>query len=259
MGMNVLQSAAALALALGAATPERRGAGADAPPPPDEFCDAPELVGEGVWLDAPGGVRLQAAVVGDGPNVAIFLHQTDGGYCGFADFVTWLSTDEDVRSILVNLCGNGESDCPSEMVEGNSGNVAVQTASDWAVANGAERVTVVGASLGGIQALTAAATDGVNEHIDAVVDLSGPAQFLDLDSEAVAPDVTVPVLMAGSESDWRPTDDDVRRIAALLGTDDVEVRIAEHGHGWELLEPNEIEGEDTVFRQLVLAWITGAA
>jgi hypothetical protein len=54
------------------------------PPPPAQLCGGPTTPAQSLWLAAPGGAQLYAAVVGTGPVTAVFVQEFGPrGLCGF--------------------------------------------------------------------------------------------------------------------------------------------------------------------------------
>src|SRR5215218_1280559 len=128
------------------------------PPPPAELCGGPTTPAQSLWLSAPGGAQVYAAVVGTGPTTAVFVHQAGPtGLCGFWPYADWLARTNGVRSLLFSQCGAGASQCPpgnpaDQWLAGTTAAVA------WARAHDAGRITLVGASAGGVVALQVAAS-----------------------------------------------------------------------------------------------------
>jgi hypothetical protein len=76
------------------------------PPPPAELCGGPTTPAQSLWLSAPGGAQIYAAVVGTGPTTAVFVHQAGPtGLCGFWPYAAWLARTNGVRSMLFSQCG----------------------------------------------------------------------------------------------------------------------------------------------------------
>jgi pimeloyl-ACP methyl ester carboxylesterase len=165
------------------------------PPPPAELCGGPTTPAQSLWLSAPGGAQVYAAVVGTGPTTAVFVHQAGPtGLCGFWPDADRLARTNGVRSLLFSQCGTGASQCPP----GNPADQGLATttaAVAWARAHDAGRITLVGASAGG------------------VVALSGERRWQGLDSLAAARRLQVPADGAGhgwellggaAGTDWSP-------------------------------------------------------
>jgi pimeloyl-ACP methyl ester carboxylesterase len=229
---------------------------AAAPPGPAQLCGGPTSPAQGLWLSAPGGALVYAAVVGTGPTTAVFVHQAGpGGLCGFWPYADWLARTKGVRSVLFSQCGAGASQCPpgdpaDQWLEVTTAAVA------WARANGAGQVTLVGASAGGVVALQVAAS--IRPPVAAVVDLSGERRWMGLDSLAAARRLQVPALFAVAPGDGYVSVATMRRLyeAAPVRTKRLVVLADGAGHGWELLGG----GADSDWSPLavtVAAWIQG--
>ena len=123
--------------------------------------------------------KIPAVTAGTGSTVVVLLHQTDGGgLCGWLEFATTLADDPTLAVLAIDLCRYGESRCLA--VENGTFRDAdqvdpVELAVRFARASmRAERVVVMGASMGGSVALMAAATV---PGIDSAIDLSGPVDW----------------------------------------------------------------------------------
>jgi pimeloyl-ACP methyl ester carboxylesterase len=148
---------------------------ATTPAQPADQCGAPTTPAQSFWLPVPEGARLQAAMVGTGTDTAVFVHASGNrGLCGFWPYADWLAKVRGVRSVLVNQCGYGASQCPAGEEYGQW-LAATKAAVTWAREHGARQVTVVGASVGGIVALQAGAS--IRPRVDAVVNLSGELRW----------------------------------------------------------------------------------
>src|SRR5688572_22545405 len=113
--------------------------------------------GEEVVLEPEPGVRLPAAVYGEGGGtVLVLLHQTNNdGRCGWDDFAQ-AATEEGVSSIAFDMCGWAEAECPEQWSERSSDQAAY--AVDYARSElGGERVVLIGASMGGARTIFALA------------------------------------------------------------------------------------------------------
>jgi hypothetical protein len=237
-------------------TPAPAPAATPPPPPPAELCGGPTTPAQSLWLTAPGGAQVYAAVVGTGPATAVFVHQAGPtGLCGFWPYADWLARTKGVRSVLFSQCGAGASQCPA----GNRADqwLEVTTAAvGWARANGAGQVTLVGASAGGVVALEVAAS--ISPPVAAVVDLSGGRRWQGLDSLAAARRLRVPALFAVAPGDSAVSVGAMRRLyqAAPVRAKRLVVAAEGAGHGWELL--GGAAGSDwSPLALTVAAWIQG--
>lgn len=204
------------------------------PPPPAETCGGIE--GETAWLEVPDVGRIQMATIGSGDTVVVFLHEASrSGMCGFVPFAERLAK-EGVRSVLVNQCGYGDTECESGATVGTTWPKVAAGAVAEARKTGATRVTLVGASAGGTLAVVAA---GADPEIGAVVDLSGPLVYSDLDAQEAAPSVTQQALVVTAPGDGSgPTPDQAEALVAKMASTDKRALIAtdqEGVHGLFLL------------------------
>lgn len=204
----------------------------DAARTPAEACVAPELGGTGIWIGA-DGAWFETGVVGEGTTVAVFTHQANDGYCGFAKFAGVLA-GLGIQSVLLNLCGFGQTVCGLEDGLVTSGADAILAAAQWARDNGATRVVSVGASAGGATAILAAELDGDNGLLDGVVDLSGPLVYGGTDTQPLIANLTIPILfvVAGNDGVVSPADMDGLGEAS---SSESWSRIEGSGHGWAQL------------------------
>jgi dienelactone hydrolase len=156
--------------------------------------------------------------------------------------------DHGIRTVALDLCGYGQSFCQVSSQEDpvSQVNLAIDALRD----DGARRITLVGASMGGSLAVAAASAT----KADAVVDLSGPARFDSLDIKTNAPTLTMPILIAFGKA----TDPDdlaaVRAELAAMPTQRKQLVVLDEGHGVELLrEPGSTKLSPLA--EKVLAWV----
>jgi dienelactone hydrolase len=237
-----------------AATPTRRPTPIPIATPTtiEERCKVP-VEGTLTRFPGPHGMSLSGAVLGEGPVVAVLFHQTaSAGLCGGATYAAWLA-ERGVRAVLVDFCGWGSSVCPGDTGEDWEAQVRIPV--DWARAQGARRVTLVGASLGGAVSLAVGQAAGA----DGIVSLSGPNRYQDLtEAGPAAAATTVPLMVAAA-----PTDRDVepRALRAAVEGSPAGSKAyveAPDGHGWSMLSDGM--SVDPVFTPLaatVLGWVKG--
>lgn len=191
--------------------------------------------GHDLTLHGPAKSRVESEVAGNGPDVVVFLHEKGmTGMCGFAFFADWLATKHHVRSILFDFCGYGSTSCPGNPKKTRPWKLAA-SAVDWARRHGAHRVTLVGASAGGGDALVAGAT--IHPSVDAVVDLSGDdgdgAHMLQ-----AARNLRTRVLYATAPHDSFSPVRAMRNLLAATRSGDKALLVARRtpsAHGWDLL------------------------
>jgi dienelactone hydrolase len=231
-----------------AASPEA----ASTPPlvPIEQFCTGYSIPA-GITqrrLEAPDGALLNSAWLGSGETAAVLLHQGDGnGLCGFLFYADFLAK-RGIKVALLDFCDYGQSSCLGKPIaEDRSAQVKVIT--DAARADGARRVALVGASLGGAVAVTAARTT----KPDAIVDLSGGAKEEQSDIEADAEYVTMPAMFAFSHSDQA----DLAAVRAELKSMPTKRKVFltyDDGHGYTLLS-DLTSGEFTSLATRVANWV----
>jgi dienelactone hydrolase len=207
-------------------------------PQPADQCGTPSTRAQTFWLDGPGGDRLQAATVGSGRDAAVFVHQSGTqGLCDFWPYAAWLADTKHVRAVLVDQCGYGASTCPGvgRNVDGGRWVAATRAAVAWTRAHGARRITLVGASFGGIVVLHAARS--IQPPVNAVVDLSGELRWAGVDSLAAGRHLRVPALLAVAPGDRYVSVGDMRRLYAAIPARPKRLVVAPAGagHGWALL------------------------
>lgn len=219
-------------------------------------CGAPAVPGRWIELRGSDGSTLVAAVTGNGPQTAVFAHQTSSsGLCGFWPYAAWLAENYGIRSVLLDLCGYGESRC-REGSFARDEPAQVLLAVEWARRHGASETTLVGASLGGTVVSVAAAE--IEPPVDAMVNLSGPVKFVGLNVAAAAPRITVPSLLVLDNNDRVATVSEYRRLTEDLGASRKRLLIAPYGHGWGTLGiPYESGFRASRVGKTVAAWIAG--
>lgn len=175
------------------------------------------------------GISMPVAVIGPATRpttVLVLLHQVSGGACGWGRFAT-AAAGRGVTSVLADLCGYADSDC----TEAADRDVVaqVQALVSYARRLGGDRVVLVGASMGGSQAVRAVA-GGV--RVDGWVDVSGPSSWDGtrlLDLAARVPDGG---LVVHARSDGATLYRSARQLARRTGARFVD---GGSGHGYELL------------------------
>jgi pimeloyl-ACP methyl ester carboxylesterase len=193
-------------------------------------------------------VSLNSAWLGSGKTTAVLLHEADGsGMCGFLFYADFLAR-HGIRVLLVDLCNHGQSNCLNDPIAEDPG-AQVKLAVDAARADGAERVVLVGASLGGSVAVTAARP----AKPDSIVVLSSSAKEEHSDIEADAPNVTMPALFAFSRADQADLGA-VRNQLKNMPAKEKEFLIYDSGHGYTLLHDVSSE-EPTALATRVAKWI----
>ena len=230
---------AAMALLLTAACQgEERTAGPGAAPRLTE-ADVRARCLSGIPDDAPiravatlesGSISLPAVDIGPettSDTAMVLLPQVNAGLCGWGRFATYAAA-RGVSSVLVDVCGYGQSDC----AEGGLDDVAgqVDLAARHLRERGATRVVVVGVSMGGSDAVRAAAGGAA---VDGWADISGPPTWERVRLLDLAGQVDDPGFVGHARSDGALAYRSARQLAARTGAVFVD---GGHGHGWELFQ-----------------------
>jgi pimeloyl-ACP methyl ester carboxylesterase len=216
-------------------------------------CKVPVDGGTLVTLPGPDGNQVPGATFGEGPVVAVLLHQTaPSGFCGWTSYAAWLA-HHGVRAVLVDLCGWGRAKCTGAFASDTTAQVKVPV--DWARAHGASRVVVVGASMGGAYALGV----GQEAGADAVVDLSGPAQWQGVPGAVEAAKATsVPLLVAIWPGDSQMQPAVLKSAVAGSPAEPKRFVPTDGAHGWSMLDAGSPgTPEWTTLAATVLRWVKG--
>lgn len=211
--------------------------------------DSPESTGR--WIGA-RDAWFEAAEAGSGDTVVVFANQAESEYCGWVPFAASLG-ELGIRSIFVNFCFVGQTVCPEDAGEIDYAADALLAAAALAREEGATRVVLVGASMGGCSTIAAAARAGDSGTIDAAADLSGPLAYKGFDTLPLAGDITVPLLLATASNDTAVSPPELETLKSASGSSSVTISSG-LGHGWDMLvdrtlSPSELALELTAFIQ----------
>jgi dienelactone hydrolase len=205
-------------------------------PTPASRCGPPKAPARTLWFRTRDGVRLDGAIAGSGRVGAVLIHEYPGPMCGWWPYAHYLAR-HGMRALLFDLRCFGMSGCPDR----GRGNVVADVAAAMRALqrDGARRIALVGASMGGSVAVVAAA----RLRPAALVDLSGELDTAGLtpgvsvNAGAAARSVRVPALFAVARGDrYVPVADMrtvFRRTAARAKRLIVLPAVA--GHGWGML------------------------
>jgi pimeloyl-ACP methyl ester carboxylesterase len=188
-----------------------------------------------VRLRTSDGVSLSGSVIGAGPAGAVLIHEYPRDRCGWWPYARYLA-HHGVHVLLFDLRCFGASPCP-----GGRGHATDDVTAAVAALRreGAKRVVLVGASMGGSIAVTAAA----RLHPAALVDLSGEPSTkgltpgIDANALADAPRVTSPALFAVARGDRYVSPGQMRAVAGRIHSPAHRVIVLPPaaGHGWDML------------------------
>lgn len=151
-------------------------------------------------------------LVGQGDTAVVLLHQADGGLCQWTPYADGL-TAKGMRGFAIDIKSEPVGDTVAAV--------------EYLRSQGAKRVFIVGASMGGTAALSAAA----KTTVDGVISLSGPSYYGGMDAVTAVKSLTIPVLIAAGELD-SPFGDNAKELFAACGSKQkrlIELPTASHG------------------------------
>jgi dienelactone hydrolase len=182
-----------------------------------------------VQLKASDGARVYGVEVGTGTTGVVLGHQYLSDHCELMGFARELAA-RGYRALAIDFRGYGASTGG----DGRRLDRDLAAAAGRLRADGATRVFVVGASMGGTAALAAASW--VAPPVAGVVSLSGPAQFRGLDALRAVRRSRVPVRFLASRGDTAFAGDARTLMRAARAKDKAIVLYAGARHGSSLLD-----------------------
>lgn len=178
---------------------------------------------EAVTLTTEDGAELDGALVGDGETGVVLGHQFRSDMCSWIPFAKQLA-ERNLRALAINFVSTSLDD---DMV----------TAARELQRRGAERIMLVGASMGGTAALVAA---GAIE-VDGVAALSAPQEFSGLDALPAVRGLEIPALFLVGRQDESFARDARRLYEAMTSRDKALVLTSGSEHGTDLLQDPKAE------------------
>lgn len=182
-----------------------------------------------VQSTASDGAEIYGVEVGSGSTGVVLGHQYLSDHCELIDFARTLA-GAGYRALTIDFRGFGAS----------SGGAAYRYDRDVAAAvarlraDGATRVELVGASMGGTAVLVAASA--IAPPVDEVVSLSGPARYHGLDALRAVRRSRVPVRFVVGRTDRPFAADAVALTKAAASNDKAILRLPGGRHGSSLLD-----------------------
>ena len=210
---------------------------------PSARCGAPAAKAAPIRFKATDGTTLDGVLAGQGSAGVVLVHEYPADLCGFWPFAVYLSRKH-LQVLDIDLRCFGRSACPSGSAHGR-----VIDDIAGAVAElrhrGAQRIALVGASMGGAAVLIAGAR--LRPRVAAVVALSAeenPTELvgIPLNAGAAISQLTVPTMFVVATGDpIAPVSQTRAMYRATKARDkDLEVLSGTYGgeHGWDLLSAN---------------------
>jgi uncharacterized protein len=225
-----------------------QGAAANGPPSLASACgDADAFASQPLWLTTSDGVRLYAIEAGRGPTSVVLAHQGRSDLCEELPYAKTLLA-HGLRVLAFDFRGNGRSQYSNKSPLALGRDLAAAVAR--ARADGARRVFLIGASMGG----AAVVQNAAGLPVTGLISLSGtrlwPGYGINRPGPAA---LRAPFLYLGSRDDWRAPLKEARAIFRRVGSHDKrQVLYAGSLHGWELVQAAPFAGKA---RALVLAWL----
>jgi pimeloyl-ACP methyl ester carboxylesterase len=140
------------------------------------------------------GVRLEGAALGRGKTGVVFAHQLAGDRCQWLPFAREL-TAEGYRALVFDMRGYGSS----SGLDGTYPDRDVVAAAKELRAQGATKIVLVGASMGGTGVVAAA--PGIRPVVSGIVDLSGLTGFGGVNALPAARKLRAPALFVAGRDD----------------------------------------------------------
>lgn len=203
--------------------------GGDARPRADDPClqqgETP------VQLKASDGAVVYGVEVGTGTTGVVLGHQVASDHCELMDFARELA-QHGYRALSIDFRDYGQSASRGGKWWRLDRDVAAAVAR--LRADGATRIKLVGASMGGTATLVAASW--IRPAVDGVVSLSGPDYFRSLNALRAVKRSRVPVRFLVSRQDRRFATDALLMMRSAAAKDKAILRLTEAGHGSSLLD-----------------------
>jgi pimeloyl-ACP methyl ester carboxylesterase len=179
----------------------------------------------------PAGASLVGVLLGGGRTGLVLGHQNGSDLCEWMPQARSFAR-RGYRVLALDFEGFGDSQPgtgPDARLDAD-----VVAAAQELRRRGADRVVLIGSSMGGTAVLAAAAR--ISPPAAAVVSLSGPAEFQGVDAAAALPRLRVPVLFAASADD-QPFADDARAMYRAATVRDKRLLVIAGGaHGTSMIE-----------------------
>jgi pimeloyl-ACP methyl ester carboxylesterase len=220
-----------------------------APPRLAEVCSPTVgVTARPMWLRTSDGVQLYAIEAGTGATAVVLAEQGRSNLCGWLAYAKTL-TAAGLRVLAFDFRGQGESAYPTSDSLALGRDLAAAAAR--VRADGAGRVVLMGASMGG----AAVVQNSADIDADARVSLSGTRLWTGygINEPAAVRRIHTPFLYVGSQGDSYAPLDEARSIFHAVGADQKRIVLYPGStHGWDLVDATP-RGERT--RDLILRWI----
>ncbi|MGX6606781.1 alpha/beta hydrolase family protein [Micromonosporaceae bacterium Da 78-11] len=221
---------------------------APSPAAPVAGADCPLMAdgGRQVRFGLDGATNLAGILAGTGPTGVVLAHESEGDLCIWAAELQELVA-QGYRVLAFDSQGYGAS----QSAAGTGFDDDVVAAAATLRADGATRIVLRGASMGGTFSLSAAAR--ISPPVTAVISSSGPTVFAGVSAEEVVPRLTMPLLFVAQEDDGLFGEAAKQMYAEATASAGRRVKITTGStHGFRLVAP----GGDSQIRAVVADFLT---
>jgi alpha-beta hydrolase superfamily lysophospholipase len=221
------------------------------PPTLSDACGGLEVSGaRPFWLESPDGVRLYGIEAGRGGVGVVLAHQGRSTLCGSLPYMQTL-VDAGFLVLAFDFRGNGKSETPEDADARLELGRDLEAAVSRIRSNGAEKVVLIGASMGG----AASVQNGADLEVDAIVSLSGTRLWpgFGVNHPDSLPRISVPFVMYVSRNDSNVPLEEAQGIVAAVGSKDKDLVVLEGSdHGYAFVQTSDNASE---IRAEILDWI----
>jgi uncharacterized protein len=220
-------------------------------PPPSlkEACFSTDrLEARSMWFRASDGVRLYGIESGTGRTAVVLAHEGGADLCQWVSYMETLNR-AGIRTFAFDFRGNGNSEYPERARLALGHDLA--GAVDQTRADGAKRVFLMGASMGG----AAVVQNSADIRVDGLISLSGTrlASGYGINDPAGVRSLSAPLLYVGTRADPRVPRREAVSVFERVGSSDKRIVLyAGSAHGVTLVDVPPY-GRRT--RALILDWI----
>lgn len=185
-----------------------------------------------VWFRASDGTLLDGAALGDGDVAVVLAHESPSDLCPWLPYAKTLAA-RGFLAFAFDFRGMGSSRNSKSFDDQGRFDRDIEAAAAEVRHLGAKKVFLVGASVGGAAALTAAPS--VSPEPAGVISLSGETYLSKtLDTMKQAPRMRAPLLLLVSRHDRYVSVADYQRLMRAVGANDK--RLAVYGGRWHGLD-----------------------